>query len=256
MRRVLLSIVCLSLLVVKGSAGNPAGAGIGPREGMLVVLWAWERPEDLSFVDPERTGIAFLAGTVRIAGDAVLLAPRHQPLKLPARAKPIAVVRIESDRRSSPAPGAQVQRDVASAILQLARSSDAQEVQIDFDARVSERAFYRGLLQDVRKQLPERVPLGITALASWCMQDVWMKGLPVREAVPMLFRMGPEGREILRTLEKDGEFREPLCRGSVGISLDEPLDGIPRAKRVYVFSPTAWTEARARRVFQEASQWQ
>ncbi len=256
MRRILLFIVCLSLLGMNNSVGNHAGTRVEPQKGAPVVLWAWERPEDLSFINPERTDIAFLAGTVRIQNDTVQLDPRHQPLKMPAGSTPIAVVRIESDRRALPDLGPGTKRDVASAIVHLAASFQAAHVQIDFDARVSEREFYRDLLQDVRKQLPDTVPLSITALASWCMQDAWISGLPVQEAVPMLFRMGPEGRDILRALEKDGEFREPLCRGSVGISLDEPLARLPRGKRIYVFSPAAWTEARAARMFQEVSRWQ
>ena len=32
----------------------------------LLVLWAWERPEDLRFLDPIRVGVAFLAATVRL----------------------------------------------------------------------------------------------------------------------------------------------------------------------------------------------
>ncbi len=250
-------IVFIALLCLLGvAAGTDARFRSWRQKGPRVVLWAWERPEDLSFIDPERTGIAFLAGTVRMQNDRVQLDPRHQPLKMPAGAKPITVVRIESDRSSVPSLNSKMKRDVASAILHLAESFSASQVQIDFDARVSERDFYRDVLQDVRKQLPDTVPLSITALASWCMQDAWMNGLPVQEAVPMLFRMGSEGRDILRGLEKDGEFREPLCRSSVGISLDEPLAKLPRGRRIYVFSPTAWTEAQERRMFQEVSRWQ
>jgi hypothetical protein len=256
LRHVLLSIVCLLFLGMNSSTVNHAPMSIGLQKETPVVLWAWERPEDLSFLDPGRTDIAFLAGTVRLQDDTVLLEPRHQSLKMPAGSKPIAVVRIESDRRSVPSLNSRMKQDAASAIVHLAESSEASQVQIDFDARVSERDFYRDLLQEVRNRLPGAVPLTITALASWCMQDTWMNGLPVQEAVPMLFRMGPEGRDILRSLEKDGAFREPLCRGSVGISLDEPLAGIPRFKRIYVFSPTPWTEARARRMLQEVSRWQ
>jgi hypothetical protein len=35
-------------------------------------------------------------------------------------------------------------------------------------------------------------PCLFTALASWCEADGWISGLPVAEAVPMLFRMGPD----------------------------------------------------------------
>ena len=36
-----------------------------------VFLWAWERPENLEFLDPHATGVAFLARTVCLRGGAV-----------------------------------------------------------------------------------------------------------------------------------------------------------------------------------------
>jgi hypothetical protein len=31
----------------------------------LIILWAWERPEDLSFLDPEQVAVALLATELR-----------------------------------------------------------------------------------------------------------------------------------------------------------------------------------------------
>src|SRR2546425_7092673 len=45
-----------------------------------IVLWAWERPEDLSPFDPQRFAVAFLAQTLILKGDDVVLNPRRQPL--------------------------------------------------------------------------------------------------------------------------------------------------------------------------------
>src|ERR1039458_2560605 len=45
-----------------------------------LVLWAWERPEDLRFLNPKLTGVAFLAGTVRLGPDGLSFPPRLQPL--------------------------------------------------------------------------------------------------------------------------------------------------------------------------------
>src|SRR5208283_4201241 len=93
------------------------------------------------------------------------------------------------------------------------------------------------------------MPISITALASWCIGDRWMEGLPVDEAVPMLFRMGVGQGEVSRFLRSGKEFREPVCRGSVGISVDEPWRELPAGRRVYVFSPRPWMK----RSFQEIS---
>src|SRR5687767_16011817 len=78
-------------------------AALYPRDKQpAVILWAWERPEDLTFIDPQKTGVAFLAKTITLRGDKVLVRPRLQPLTLPEGAKTIAVVRIETDRSDSP----------------------------------------------------------------------------------------------------------------------------------------------------------
>src|SRR5580692_4407866 len=62
-----------------------------------LILWAWERPEDLRFIDPATTGVAYLAATATIRSDgAVHFRFRQQPLATPPGAIRIAVVRIES----------------------------------------------------------------------------------------------------------------------------------------------------------------
>jgi hypothetical protein len=115
-------------------------------------------------------------------------------------------------------------------------------IQIDFDAAVSEREFYRSLLMDLRQTLPDDLPLSMTALASFCVGDRWLSDLPVDEAVPMIFRMGTDDRPIRNLLGGGSDFKEPLCRKSYGLALDEPLrmkfdDG----RRFYVFNVRPWT---------------
>lgn len=41
-----------------------------------VTLWVWERPEDLSPIDPKTIGVAFLARTVFLTGDTISFRPR------------------------------------------------------------------------------------------------------------------------------------------------------------------------------------
>ena len=66
------------------------------RTERTVILWAWERPEDLTFIDPQKVEVAFLAKTIYLRGDKVAVKPRLQPLKLAPGTKLTAVVRIES----------------------------------------------------------------------------------------------------------------------------------------------------------------
>ena len=51
-----------------------------------IVLWAWERPEDLRGLDSKRFAVAFLAQTLVLKGDDVILNPRQQPLQVSPRA--------------------------------------------------------------------------------------------------------------------------------------------------------------------------
>ncbi len=113
-------------------------------------------------------------------------------------------------------------------------------VQIDFDATVSERPFYRQLLEDLRREL--LVPLSITALASWCLGDRWLEDLPIDEAVPMLFRVGIDEDAIRAYLSRGDDFREPLCRTSYGLATDESPPPLRPGRRLYVFHPESWTE--------------
>jgi len=205
-----------------------------------VMLWAWERREDLSFIDPQKVGVAYLAGTLHLSGDRALMRPRLQPLIVPLDAVMVAVIRIEADRMPAPTMSLRQRADAARAIARIADHSPA-AIQIDFDATHSQRAFYRDLLADVRGRIPPAMPLSITALASWCIYDDWIGDLPIDEAVPMLFRMGADSAAIDQFLRRGADFAPALGRYSVGISTDEPSRAVPAGRRVYIFSPHAWT---------------
>jgi hypothetical protein len=210
-----------------------------------VILWAWERPEDLQFLDPGRFGVAFLAQTLELQGEEVAFRPRHQPLKLAPGTKLIAVTRIESRRITGQgaALSATQRAQVVSLVLRTLELENVAAIQIDFDVAKSERPFYRALLQDLRQQLPDNVPLSMTALASFCIGDPWIKDLPVDEAVPMIFRMGPDSDSIRSLLASGNDFRDPLCQRSYGVAVDEPIAmDFDHARRLYVFNVRPWTE--------------
>lgn len=98
---------------------------------------------------------------------------------------------------------------------------------------------------DIDRTLPPPVGLSMTALASWCVGDPWIAGLPVDEAVPMLFRMGPDSRRVRQDLASGRDVRVSLCRRSVGFSTDEPLRWRPAGRRIYLFNPRGWNAASA-----------
>jgi Protein of unknown function (DUF3142) len=205
-------------------------------------LWAWERPADLRFIDTGKVGVAYLARSINLAADDVVIRPRIQPLLIPDQTKVIAVARIETDRERTPALSSSQRDRAVKAIVQLSALPNVSDIQIDFDATQSERQFYRELLTGLRRELPSGIRLSITALASWCMSDNWISDLPVDAAVPMLFRMTADGKQIVTRLNAGDDFFEPLCRQSYGVSLDEPQPKLLADRSLYVFNPDAWTE--------------
>jgi hypothetical protein len=198
----------------------------------------------LRFLDPQTEGVAFLASSVELQPDAVQVHPRMQPLLLPAGIQLVAVVRIYSNSSAPAALNEQQFSETLQTLLQVTHEPRVIALQIDFDARSSERAFYSRLLKELRRQLGSAYPISITALASWCIGDRWIRDLPVNEAVPMIFSMGPEEALIRHYLSSVDTFPEPLCRGSLGISTGEWWPNpVHTRTRVYVFSSTAWTRA-------------
>jgi hypothetical protein len=215
-----------------------------------VILWAWERPTDLRFIDPKEVGVAFLARTIHLRSGEVLVRPRLQPLTLPETARVIAVARVETDSINKPELSDQQRQNLAEAIAEMAKLPNVSHIQIDFDATLTERKFYRDVIVEVRRRLPPTDSLSITALASWCTYDNWLSDLPIDEAVPMLFRMAGDGKQIANRLEAGDDFIAPPCRHSYGISTDEPRSNLSMARRLYVFNPDPWTEDSVRAILE------
>jgi len=270
-----------------------AGRGAGPVARVdamplpRVMLWAWERPDDLSAVRPGEAGVAYLAGTITLregntGGDGFQFRPRLQPLKAASGVAKLPVVRIETSRgplAATDADGgdaaaagltdAQRERVVETLARVAAFESGPAMIQIDFDAAASERGFYEAVLAELRARLGVGGRISITALASWCEGDAWLEQLPagtIDEAVPMLFRMGPASSRVASTLESEGEFRAGVCRSSVGASDDEALSRAILAgdfaashewsgKRVYVFHKGNWNAAATGAVLGELEKW-
>lgn len=210
-----------------------------------MMLWAWQRPEDLRFIDIRTTGVAFLAGTARIGVSGIPeFEPRLQPLKLRPGTAILAVVRIESKSPHAPVQIARLTESL-SAIQHL---PGIRGLQIDFDALASEHEFYLSLLDALSAQSP--VPVGVTALASWCAGDRWLEQTRIAEAVPMFFRMGKDETH-------DMQITSRVCSSSIGLSLDEPW---PRhrpaaVKRVYLFNPRAWNRKTYQDALQRVGDW-
>ena len=204
----------------------------------LRMLWVWERREDLQSIDAGRVAIAWLDRTI-LLGSSTASIPRRELFVYPTGTRRIAVVRVEV------VPGtrldSQQRREAVEMLAGVAKEPGIAALQVDFDAKKSQRGFYRELLWDLRGQMPAELPLSITALASWCSNDDWIGDLPVDEAVPMLFRMEPDRRRASQDQPRFG-IREPLCMGSVGVSTREAWPVDMSGKRVYIFADRGWRE--------------
>jgi hypothetical protein len=237
-----LALACAPLIAAASLSPQSAAApASSPRLARIppLVLWAWERPEDLRNLDA-RVGIAFLSQTITLADGSMRIAPRRQRLRVAPAHALIAVTRIES-----PAPPAALDDEhlaaAAQAVAATALLPQVVGVQVDFDAVRSERPLYADLLRRVRARLGHGVPLSITALASWCAGDRWLAALDADEAVAMMFRLGPVN-EPYRAIASSRAAAADEC-GAVGVSLDEPMPLRREGRRVYVFNPAPWTMA-------------
>lgn len=259
MKRVMPSILLLLVLAetAKLSPGKapfiaPARAASGGLTQMRgLVLWAWERPEDLRFLDPQKHSVAFLATTINLDDDLVSSRARLQPLRLPKGISLMAVARVEAHK---PRLTAAQRLRAAEVITALGSLPDISAVQVDFDARESERAFYQGLLHEVRRRLRPEIGLSITALASWCSDDRWLRDLPVDEVVPMLFQMGRDGWAVRSRLAAGRDLPNARCRGSFGLSTNGQFVRLPQGRRIYVFHPRAWSRDAFSRFVEEVKQ--
>ena len=233
------------LLAGTGSVAAPAAPPHPALQALpSTLLWAWERPEDLRWL-PADVGVAYVSTRIALSGDQAAVHPRANPLRLAPGTARVPVVHVDASTRQPPQLTAGQQATIVDQLLQAAQHAPQQVVQLDFEVRLSQRAFLADLVRAARRALPPQVALSVTALASWCAGDAWLAGLPADEIVPMAFRMSRDSAVLRRQLNAQGRFNGPGCGRAVGTATDEPLPGWqrPAGVREYVFSPRPWTAA-------------
>ena len=203
------------------------------------MAWAWEREEDLRWL-PQDAGVAYVATSLWLEGDKVVVHPRGHALLLRPTTAAVPVVHVDTSWRAPPVMSAAQRDAIVAALESAATHSTARVVQLDFEARLSQRAFLADVVRQARLSLPTDVALSVTALASWCAGDAWMRGLPADEIVPMAFRMSRDSGQLRALLADHGGFAAPRCGDAIGTATDEPMAGL-NAPRRYVFSARPWT---------------
>lgn len=195
--------------------------------------WYWDRPAAQLPAPPAGVGAAVVARHVILSGAGVRVQTRRSALPLPPGTPALPVVHVEVDP-AHPLAGTEGQRAaLRDTLLDVARRADSGWVQLDFEARPSQRAFWRAVVEATHAALPPGVRLSVTALASWCHADRWLSGAPVDEVVPMYFRLG-RAREAFERRSAAGT-PEPLCRAAHGLADDEPPWPVTLPGRRYLF---------------------
>ncbi|WP_295993200.1 hypothetical protein [Rugamonas sp.] len=206
------------------------------------VAWLWK---DASIPAFSRAAVAVVDRHIWLVGDKVLVRPGAHPRALARGTTVIPVVHVEIDPLHPPASLRPAEPVVLDAMRSAARASTSGWVQLDLEARPSQRADYRELVQRIRTTLPREMKLSVTALAWWCRSGAWLDGLAADEVVPMFFRMGRENAPLRDIVTRQPVALHPLCRASsAGFSRQEtfPREVISRYRRTYWFDETGWKD--------------
>ncbi|WLI89351.1 hypothetical protein Q4S45_22095 [Massilia sp. R2A-15] len=229
----------LTALAIALLAAVPAGAGER-------VAWIWDKADMPVW---SASHAALLDRHILLAADAIRTrAGSHLPVSTATRVTPVLHVEVSTIH---PPTNIEASRAaIVGAMLQAAAHSTSGRVQLDMEAKPSQRDFYRSLVRDVRAALPADIALSVTALGWWCRSPAWLDGLAADEVVPMFFRMGKDGAALRELVEHAPQSLHPSCRGgSAGFSPQEPFSEqtTGRYRRTYWFDYHAWRQTAAPR---------
>jgi hypothetical protein len=208
------------------------------------IAWLWRAAPVPAF---SRETVAVVDRHIWLAGDKVLVRPGARPRALARGTRVIPVVHVEIDALHPPAGLQAARATVLAAMHSAARASTSGWVQLDLEARPSQRADYRDLVHRIRAALPGDMRLSVTALGWWCRAPAWLDGLEADEVVPMFFRMGRDNVALRDIVTTRPALLHPLCRaGSAGISRQEafPPAVAARYRRTFWFDEKGWRESR------------
>ena len=209
-----------------------------------IVLWVWERPENLYFINDKNISFAYLSGTVTKADKNLEYYSRRQPLRIPDKSNTISVIRIEDRSKDHIFEDKNLPEISDYIVKSCIEKTSNTACQIDFDATESQIEFYKKLVVSVREKLPKEMKLSLTALVSWCVNDkAWFDELPIDEVVPMFFRLGREENIYWQRISEGRLNISNSCQKAVGVATDEPMPNkiYVKNKPIYIFNNGYWT---------------
>ena len=160
--------------------------------------------------------VAYVVQTITLRGPSIRTEARHRPQRVSPASDVTAITRIEVPAGAGVSLSDGQLEGVAFAIADSAELPGVDEVQVDFDATISQRCFYRALIHRLSELLPDDTRLSITALPSWCMDDDWLSDLPIDEVVPML-RTGREWKSAGKRARDQGRLDAGPCRNALAL---------------------------------------
>jgi len=139
--------------------------------------------------------------------------PRLRALPPTGQRRITPVVHVEQQPRAPALSLNELQQaGIAAHVLAAAARSSSGWVQLDFEARPSQRSSYQMLVARIRRDLPMTHRLSVTLLAWQCKSAAWITPLAADELVPMFFKMGDETARWLTQIQAGGPTLQPRCR--------------------------------------------
>ena len=209
------------------------------------VAWLWDEALLPAWSAPEA---AILQRHILLTGDTARTRPRMRQPAMPAATRVTPVLHVEVSTVNPPQNIEASRAMIVQALLDAAAVSTSGWVQLDMEAKPSQREFYRSLVKQLRAALPPHIKLSVTALAWWCRSPAWLDGLAADEVVPMFFRMGRDSADMRAIVEQSPATLHASCRaGSAGFSPQEPFapQVAARYHKTYWFDRHAWKRAGA-----------
>jgi hypothetical protein len=208
--------------------------------GAQAVAWLWDEAPLPAWSASEA---AVLQRHILLTGDTALTRPRMRPPAMPGSTLVTPVLHVEVSTVNPPRDIEASRAMIVRALLDAAAGGTSGWVQLDMEARPSQREFYRSLVKQLRAALPPQVRLSVTALAWWCRSPAWLDNLAADEVVPMFFRMGKDSATMRAIVEQSPATLHASCRaGSAGFSPQEPFapQVAARYRKTYWFDRHAW----------------
>jgi hypothetical protein len=197
--------------------------------------------KDLPF-SSKAISIAPLLCTIHLKATGIEVEPRHHPYCAPTNCPIIGVFRIESPKRYTFLLSQNISESIVMVISSYQKQLNLKEIQIDFDAAKSERLFYIGLLNHMRKIIPQNVKISITGLASWFAFDKWWKELPIDEIVFMFYDIKVKEKPFYQSLLKNPANFLYKPKISIGFCVQDPFNEnrYKGAYRTFWFNRIPW----------------